>query len=258
MPDFLAKLIADAQKRINAGYYDVSETLKHQPISLKRAIKSAKHNAIIAEIKPISPARGPLRPGIDPEDAAVRLEKGGATGLSVLTEPDNFGGSLECLRRVRSRVGIPLLMKDIIVAKTQIQAARRYGADCILLIDSVFSKHRVVPLEELLQFAHESGVEVLLETHDKDELDRALKSEADIIGVNNRNLETLEIDLLTTNRLLGDVHEHGEKMIISESGIETSADIRKLRQVAIYGFLIGSSLMLSNDLESKVREFVLA
>lgn len=258
MPDFLGKLIDDAQKRVDAGYYSVLETVEHQPISLKRAIKSAKNNAIIAEIKPISPVRGPLRPEIDVEDTAIKLERGGATGLSVLTEPDNFGGSLESLRKVRRRVIIPLLMKDIVVDKTQIQAAKRYGADCILLIESVFSKHPVIPLDDLVQFAHESNLEVLLETHDKDELDRALKSEADIIGVNNRNLATLEIDLLTTKRLLENIRDRGDKTIISESGIETSADLRTLRQVAIDGFLIGSSLMLSNDLEGKIREFVLA
>ena len=258
MPDFLSKLIDDAQKRIYAGYYSVLETVEHQPISLKSAIKSAKNNAIIAEIKPISPVRGPLRPEIDAEDTAIKLERGGATGLSVLTEPDNFGGSIESLRKVRRRVSIPLLMKDIVVDKTQIQAAKRYGADCILLIESVFSKHPAMPLDELLQFAHESNLEVLLETHNKDELDRALKSEADIIGVNNRNLATLEIDLLTTTRLLENLTDRGGKTIISESGIETSADIRKLRHVALDGFLIGSSLMLSDDLEGKIREFVLA
>ena len=261
MPDFLSKLIDDAQKRIYAGYYSVLETVEHQPISLKSAIKSAKNNAIIAEIKPISPVRGPLRPEIDAEDTAIKLERGGATGLSVLTEPDNFGGSIESLRKVRRRVSIPLLMKDIVVDKTQIQAAKRYGADCILLIESVFSKHPAMPLDELdelLQFAHESNLEVLLETHNKDELDRALKSEADIIGVNNRNLATLEIDLLTTTRLLENLTDRGDKTIISESGIETSADIRKLRHVALDGFLIGSSLMLSDDLEGKIREFVLA
>ena len=258
MPDFLSKLIDDAQKRIYAGYYIVLETVEHQPISLKSAIKSAKNNAIIAEIKPISPVRGPLRPEIDAEATAIKLERGGATGLSVLTETDNFGGSIESLRKVRRRVSIPLLMKDIVVDKTQIQAAKRYGADCILLIESVFSKHPAMPLDELLQFAHESNLEVLLETHNKHGLDRALKSEADIIGVNNRNLATLEIDLLTTTRLLENLTDRGGKTIISESGIETSADIRKLRHVALDGFLIGSSLMLSDDLEGKIREFVLA
>lgn len=257
MPDFLAKLISDAEKRVQAGYYSTSQTIEHEPMSLKRALRSANRNAIIAEIKPISPARGPLRPEIDPEEAAIKLERGGATGLSILTEPDNFGGSIESLRKVRGRVGIPLLMKDIVIDKVQIRAAERSGADCVLLIGSVFSKHRTPPLGELLRFAHDRNLEVLLEVHDKEELDRALKSEADIIGVNNRNLATLEIDLLTTIRLLENLENHGDKTIISESGIETSADIQKLKHM-VDGFLVGSSLMLSEDFESKVREFVIA
>jgi len=269
MPDFLAGLISDARKRVQADYYSISRIIDHKPISLKHALRSASGNAIIAEIKPISPARGALRPEIDPETAAMELEKGGAVGLSILTEPNNFGGALQNLQKVRGRVHIPLLMKDIIIDEAQIQAAERSGADCVLLIESVFSKHRVGSLEKLLEFAHDMNLEVLLEVHDREELGRALESEGDIIGVNNRNLATLEIDLLTTPRLLGDQEvlvapwrelfnrKRANKTIITESGIETSADIRKLKHV-VDGFLVGSSIMLSEDLESKVRELVLA
>lgn len=259
MPDdFLVKLIADAQRRVKAGYYSNLESLEHRPISLNGAIKSAKHNAIIAEIKPVSPARGPLRSDVDPEKTAVMMERGGAAGLSVLTEPDNFGGSLENLRKIRRTVILPLLMKDIVIDQSQIRAAGLCGADCVLLIESVFSKHRVALVEELMKFAHKLNLEVLLEVHDRAELNRALNSEADIIGVNNRNLASLQIDLLTTSRLLEGIPSRLEKTIISESGIETSADLRKLRHPAVDGFLIGSSLMLSDDLEGKLREFVLA
>ncbi len=258
MPDFLSKLINDARNRIRSGYYYVNESLEHRPISLKRVIKSAHGNAIIAEIKPISPALGPLRPEIDPVEAAVELMKGGAVALSILTEPDNFGGSLENLRRIRSHVNIPLLMKDIIVDKAQIQAASKIGADCILLIESVFSKHGIASLEDMIDKAHRSRLEVLLEVHNEEELSRALKSHADIVGVNNRNLATLQIDLHTTTRLMSGIAQRGDKVLISESGLETADDIRKLKSTAVDGFLIGSSIMLSQDLESKVREFVLA
>lgn len=264
MSDFLAKLISDARKRIEADYYSVSSIIDHKPFSLSRALRSASGNAIIAEIKPISPARGPLRPGIDAETAATELERGGAAGLSILTEPDNFGGSLQNLQRVRRRVGIPILMKDIVIDKAQIKAAKQSGADCVLLIEAIFSKHLLGSIDELLQFAHDIQLEVLLEVNDREELGRALESEADIIGINNRNLETLEIDPLTTSRLLEDREVlntwrelFNTKPIISESGFETSADIRKLKQV-VDGFLVGSSIMLSADLESKVRELVLA
>lgn len=256
MPDFLSKLIEDARRRVNTGYYDVRETVAHEPVSLKRALKLAHNNAIIAEIKPISPALGPLRPSIDPVDAAIKLAKGGAVALSVLTEPDNFGGKIENLRRIRENVNLPLLMKDIIVHKTQIHAGKKSGADCVLLIKSIFSSRPA--LEDLIQETHRNQLEVLLEVHSEDELEMALASEADIIGVNNRNLTTLETDLNTTARLLRKINERYGKILISESGFESANDIRKLKPGTVDGYLIGSSIMLSEDLERKVREFVLA
>lgn len=258
MPDLLDKLINDATVRIKAGYYNITDTVEHQPTSLKRAIKSAQSNAIIAEIKPISPARGPLRPGMDPAETAAKLSRGGAVALSVLTEPDNFGGSLENLRLIRPIVDLPLLMKDIIIDRAQIVAGRKLGADCVLLIESVLSRHPVVPSKELILEAHENQLEVLLEVHNQAELDKALKSDTDIVGVNNRNLATLETDLSTTSRLLGKSTQRAGKVLISESGFETANDIRKVKSATVDGFLIGSSIMVSPDLENKVREFVLA
>lgn len=258
MPDFLAKLVEDARRRVSAGYYDVTEALNHEPTSLKRAIRAAERNAIIAEIKPISPARGPLRPEINPVEAAVKLAKGGAVALSVLTEPDNFGGNIHNLAAVRQSVILPLLMKDIIIDEAQILAGRRSGADCILLIESVFSEHSTESTDKMIQDAHRNSLEVLLEVHNEDELGRALGSEADIIGINNRNLTTLETDLRTTTSLLEKRATRTTKLLISESGFESASDIRKVKPAAVDGFLIGSSIMLATDLESKVREFVLA
>ncbi len=258
MPDVLSKLIDDAIRRVDAGYYNIREDVKHIPLSLKRVIRYAENNAIIAEIKPISPALGPLRPRIDPVEAATKLAKGGAVALSILTEPDNFGGNIEFMRRIRAKVNLPLLMKDIIVHRTQIQAGKKTGADCVLLIESVFSKHSIDSLDHLVKEAHGNQLEVLLEVHTEDELGKALESEADIIGINNRNLTTLETDLDTTTRLLGKIGERAGKVLISESGFETASDIRKVKPAIVDGFLIGSSIMLSQDLESKVREFVLA
>jgi indole-3-glycerol phosphate synthase len=258
MPDFLDRLVEDAKVRIRAGYYDTRESAAHKPVSLKSAMKSATNNAIIAEIKPVSPALGPLRLILDPVDAATKLAKGGAIALSVLTEPDNFGGSLSNLLQIRRHVSIPLLMKDIIVDKSQIKAGARGGADCVLLIESAFSRQPANSLSKIIDIAHNYQLEVLLEVHNKDELDRALKSRADIIGVNNRNLETLETDLGTTAKVMSAVHDRAGKLIISESGFAKAEDIRQIKSMAVDGFLIGSSIMLSQDLESKVREFVLA
>jgi len=257
MENFLNKLVDDAEKRIREGYYDLNETTQHKPISLSRQIKNAPRNAIIAEIKPISPALGPLKPEIDAADAALKLQQGGAIGLSILTEPDNFGGSLANLLHVRSRTNLPILMKDIIIDNKQITTARKGGADCILLIHSIFSEIRPQSLlNQLMKAAHELQLEVLLEVHNENEFQDALSSSAEIIGVNNRNLRTLKIDLDTTARILTN-SKSTQKTIISESGLETADDIRRIKS-SVDGFLIGSSIMLSENPESKVREFVLA
>jgi indole-3-glycerol phosphate synthase len=195
---------------------------------------------------------------MDPVDAAIKLAKGGAVALSVLTEPDNFGGKIENLQRIRRNVNLPLLMKDIIIHRSQIHAGKKSGADCILLIESVFSAHPTPSLEGLIHEAHQDRLEVVLEVHSEEELQKALESEADIIGVNNRNLATLETDINTTARLVGKMNQRAGKVLISESGFENANDIRKLKPSTVDGFLIGSSIMLSEDLESKVREFVLA
>ena len=258
MPDFLAKLIEDAKKRVQSGYYGIHEGVSHQPVSLTRAIKSAQRNAIIAEVKPVSPARGPLRPDFDPIKAAIQMEAGGAVALSVLTEPDNFGGSLEKLRQIREHIRLPLLMKDIIIHERQIEAGKKVGADSILLIESAFSRYPIASLSRMIHCAHDSRLEVLLEVHDADELQRALNSEADMVGLNNRNLATLETDITATTRLMAAADRDTEKVLISESGFESAEDIRKVKTTRVDGFLIGSSIMLAGDLERKVREFVLA
>jgi indole-3-glycerol phosphate synthase len=258
MPDLLDKLIDDATKRIAAGYYDIKYPIEHEPLSLRRAIRAAQKNAIIAEIKPASPSLGPIRPTANPVETAVSLANGGAVALSILTEPDNFGGNIENLQRIRAKVNLPLLMKDIIIDDAQIHAGRKAGADCILLIESVFSKCPFVSLNDMINKAHQNKLEVILEVHNKIELEKALKSEADIVGINNRDLATLHTDINTTIRLLDEGSRPGDKMLISESGFETADDIRRVKLAPVAGFLIGSSIMLSPDLESKVREFVFA
>jgi len=258
MPDLFAKLVSDARVRVRKGYYDVKETSFHKPISLKRAVKSAERNAVIAEIKPASPARGLLRPDIDPVNTARRMVDGGAIALSVVTEPDNFGGSLESLRTIREHVELPLLMKDIVIHEKQIEAAAKVGADSILLIESIFSKYPISSLARMIRLAHELQLEVLLEVHGEDELLRSLNSEADLVGVDNRNLSTLETNLETTIRLMAKAGGYPGKVLISESGFESAEDIRRVKPSRVDGFLIGSSIMLAEDVERKVREFVLA
>jgi indole-3-glycerol phosphate synthase len=230
----------------------------HKPLSLKRAITSARNNAIIAEIKPASPSLGKLRINLDPVDTAMKMVNGGAIALSVLTEPDNFAGSLANLLKVRRRVTVPLLMKDIIINSRQIEAGIRVGADAVLLIHSALQRNDANSVSELIEFAHDRGAEVLLEVHDEAELGSALKSEADVIGVNNRNLETLQTDLDTTVRLISSRQNRSGKCVVSESGFARAEDVQRLKSSVVDGFLIGSSIMMSENLERKVREFVMA
>lgn len=258
MPDFLAKLVDDARKRVQSGYYDSEKEIPHKPVDVKASIKSSERNAIIAEIKPASPSHGPLRPQIDPVHAATEMMNGGAVALSILTEPDNFSGSLENLRKVREHIQLPLLMKDIIIHENQIEAARRIGADIVLLIEPIFSRYPISSLARLIRRAHESHLQVLVEVHGEQELKRALNSEADIVGLNNRDLSTLKTNLETTLRLAPKRRERNGKLLISESGFESAEDIRRVKPAGVDGFLIGSSIMRADDLEMKVREFVLA
>jgi indole-3-glycerol phosphate synthase len=149
-------------------------------------------------------------------------------------------------------------MKDMIIHERQIEAGSKAGADSILLIESAFFNYPIASLSRMIRCAHDSQLEVLLEVHNGDELRRALNSEADIVGLNNRNLSTLETDLTTTARLMAEADRDTDKVLISESGFESAEDLRKVKTARVDGFLIGSSIMLSEDLERKVREFVLA
>ncbi|MEM0313788.1 MAG: indole-3-glycerol-phosphate synthase [Candidatus Bathyarchaeia archaeon] len=258
MADFLDTLIADALETVHSGYYNV-EAERHLPkLSLKEAIAKCKHAPIIAEIKPASPTSGMLRKIACHVEVAKAMEAGGAVGISVLTEPKHFAGSLECLTHVKQHTSLPVLMKDIIVDPVQVEAAASMGADAILLIYPAFERnHLKHSLEYFIQLAHSKGLEVLLETHNEKEFAAAVKTEADLIGINNRNLATLQVDLNTTKAILSKRDANG-KIVVSESGIRTAEDIRLLRTYGAEAFLVGSVIMLAENIEEKVRELVMA
>jgi indole-3-glycerol phosphate synthase len=181
------------------------------------------------------------------------MEAGGAIGISVLTEPERFGGSLQALAQVKRSVRIPVLMKDIIVDKAQIETAAHIGADVVLLIHSAVTDK----VDELIDFAHYFGLEVLLETHTIGQFKAALATKADLIGINNRDLKTLKVDLNVTARVLAKTRPNG-RIVVSESGIETADHVRFLRRCGADAFLVGSSIMLAEDIKQKVRELVMA
>jgi indole-3-glycerol phosphate synthase len=250
--NFIYTLAESARKTVSEGYYRVDEVnLPHR--SLAAAIRSSKRIPIITEVKFRSPAEGSLRDRDDPAEIAAKYERGGATGISVLTEPKHFEGSIEYLVRVKKAVSLPVLMKDIIVDPIQVEAARRIGADAVLLMASIFSAGLSdLPLDAMTDLAHSKGLEVLLEAHTRDEYLAAIHSSADVIGINNRNLETLEVSLETSRLLLRE--GKASKTVISESGLSRRSELLELRSLGADGFLVGSSLMRSKDIEEAVRE----
>ena len=253
--NFMVKLVQAAQRAVARGYYSVEGKRRAKRRSLVRAIRDSERVAVIAEVKFSSPSEGRLRKSGDARGIARAYEKGGAVGISVLTAPEHFDGSLTYLSEVKRSVRIPVLMKDIIVDPLQLDAAHVAGADAILLIANIFVNRLVDrELEEFIAHSHSRGLEVLLEAHTKDEYELALKSSADIVGINNRNLETLETSLETSEALLRSF-DH-QKPVICESGISSRNEILTLRTFGADGFLVGSALMRSSNPESLLRELL--
>jgi len=257
MSDFLDTLAMDASRTVDSGYYRSLKASKQVKASFKAAILTCKANAVISEIKAASPSAGTIRSSVNPAAVAQSMQRGGAVGLSVLTEPKHFNGSLSALSQAREAVNLPILMKDIVIVLDQIDAASKVGANAVLLIQALFDRGCCeVAVDKAIAYAHSLGLEVLLETHTEAEYAKALESKADLIGINNRNLATLKIDLNTTKTILQKHGKGGKKTVISESGIKSAADLRFLRGSGADAFLIGSSIMLTDDVESKVKEFV--
>ncbi len=250
---FLERLVKDTIKDIDKGYYNLNLRVYHHNPKLSEVILNSKNTPIISEIKFASPLVGIIREYRDPVKIAKDMISAGAIGISVLTN-SAFKGLLNYLINVRIAINAPILMKDIIIDKIQIDAASRSGADCVLLIYSIFRDYYSNNLEELIEYAHKNNLEVLLEVHDKEELSKALTLDVDIIGINNRDLKTMEIDIGNTERLLS--NKVIDKIVISESGINTADDIRRLYRVGVKGFLVGSSIMRSDNIKDKLSELV--
>jgi indole-3-glycerol phosphate synthase len=206
---------------------------------------------VIAEIKRASPSEGTIAPGADPVAVAGSYLRGGARAISVLTERDSFGGSLENLRRVRAaNPETPLLMKDFIVDPYQLAQAVSAGADAVLLMVSVLGEE----ISRYLDLAQARGLTALVEVHDEDEMEIATAAGATLIGVNNRNLRTMEVSLATSERLIASAPPSAT--LITESGIKTAADIARLRTLGYRGFLVGTTLMRSSAPETALRNLI--
>lgn len=214
--------------------------------------------ALIAEVKKASPSAGVIREDFDPVTIARQYEAAGASCLSVLTDEMFFQGSLQYLKDIRSSVALPLLRKDFIIDERQVLQAVEWGADAILLIVAILEDSQ---LKHLMSLASGSGLSVLVEVHDEEELERAIQCGARLIGVNNRNLKTFQVDLATTERLASRLAAHtsfleGCPILVAESGIHTAQDVHRLADCGARAILVGESLMRHRDISAKVSDLL--
>jgi len=233
----LEKLLAEAEPVRDAYAYLLREISGQIPV--------------IAEIKRKSPSEGEILPELELEQWAEQYEQAGARAISVLAEPDYFGGSLDDLTRVKRACTLPVLCKDFIFTSFQILCARIYGADLVLLIVRILEKEK---LFELYKLAKELGMTPLVELHNQKELEIALELGARWLGINNRDLESLKIDLNTTRELLPLIP--GDRIIISESGFSKREELEEFWEMGVQGFLIGTSILKSENPFQKLRELV--
>lgn len=261
MSDTLAKITADTARHVAAckirrplAEVEKAARTADAPRGFARALKAtiaAGRYGLIAEIKKASPSKGLIRPDFDPPSLARAYERGGATCLSVLTDEPYFQGKDEFLVQARTATRLPVLRKDFMIDPYQIVEARALGADCVLLIMACLSDTLA---GELAQLAHRWGMDVLVEVHDAPELERALRIETDLVGVNNRNLKTLAVDLSTTEQLAPRVPR--DRVLVAESGLGSPADLARMARVGASAFLIGESFMRKPDVEAAVREIL--
>lgn len=260
-PDILKKILQRKAEEITEraqrlSMRELSQQVEGAPPvrSFSNAIAkriSTNQLAIIAEIKKASPSKGVLRGNFHPVAIARSYEKGGATCLSVLTDHDFFQGSESDLRMARGACELPILRKDFIIDPYQVYEARVIGADCILLIAAALGD---TLMAELAQLAEHLNMDVLVEVHDAEELERALALNTLLIGINNRNLRNFEAKLETTLSLLPQIP--ADRLVVTESGIHTSTDIMKMKQAGVSAFLIGETFIRAADPGLRLAELL--
>jgi indole-3-glycerol phosphate synthase len=216
-----------------------------------KALSQGKDIRLIAEVKKASPSKGVIRADFDPVKIADIYQESGAACLSVLTEKRFFQGDLAYLGQIRKQVDLPLLRKDFIIDEYQIHEARAFGADAVLLIAACLERGQ---MQEYLSIASGLGLDVLVESHTYKELDKSLLAGAVLVGINNRNLMTFEVALQTTLDLLKDIPD--DRVVVSESGIKTRADVVMLQKAGVDAILVGESLMREQDIGKKVKELL--
>ena len=248
--DILDNFIDAAKQSISEGYYKNAVKYTGKKVSLAKKLR-AQEFSLITEIKHASPAGEYSFDNIDVEKTAKDFLECGADAISVVVEPKIFKGHLENIA-VAKKTGLPVLFKDFIFTHEQIDAAANAGADAMLLVATVINRVNG-NMDELIAYAHSKGLEVLLETYDAQEMQMAVKTDADILGINNRDLRTLKVDLNRTAEILGTVGKV-DRPVISESGIQGSKDVRFVRKFGVKGVLVGTSIWKAPNLREKVKE----
>ena len=254
LDDIIKKTREDLEKRkVDYPVEWLGRSLAFNPFApkdVKSALCATEENPyrIIAEVKKASPSKGIIREDFDPLTIAQAYEKGGADSLSVLTEPHFFQGDKEYLGMIRRYVSIPLLRKDFIVDKYQLVEALAYGADYVLLIAMALSRKE---LKELYEYARHLGLDVLVEVHNKTDLVKAIFAGAEIIGINHRNLETFEMDMSLSEKLIPLIPNG--KIIVAESGINDHETVVELSKVGADAFLVGEHFMRQDDITAAIK-----
>jgi len=254
MTTILDKIIAEKHSVVKELYNRKEELQSNEVPTNKRSfinkIENSDSLSIIAEFKRASPSKGDINNNLDPQQQALNYEIFGADAISVLTDGPFFKGSYQDLQAVREVVDLPILCKDFIIDSIQIDFAKHYGADIILLIVAALTDEQ---LSELYKYAVEKDLEVLVEVHNEEELERALKTDAKLIGVNNRNLKTFEVSLDITEKLAPIIKESGRYMV-SESGIATLEDVERVTISGARAILVGETFMRASNLEETLKQ----
>jgi indole-3-glycerol phosphate synthase len=243
--------VAELKERLVQSELEETVALAPEPRDFISALRDGGSPAVIAEIKKASPSAGLIRPDFDVQALSESYEKEGAAAISVITEEDFFQGKLEYLEKAREVVSLPLLCKDFILDPIQVLRARAAGADAVLLITAILGQELLV---QLLEMAYSLGMVCLVEIHDAEELARVLETNARIIGINNRDLRTFQVNLDTTLILRSSVPP--DRVIVSESGIQHHRDLQELAAAGVDAVLVGTSLMRAEDPGRKLRELM--
>jgi len=259
-PDILNRIVARKREEINESINRVTTermieltNFADKTRGFYNALTTKANNsksAVIAEIKKASPSKGLMCENFDPIKIAKSYENGGASCLSILTDRDFFQGDPQDLIKARAVVSIPVIRKDFIIHPYQVYESRAMGADCILLIVSCLKDEELKSLSDL---AISLTMDVLVEVHDLSELKRALKLNLPMIGINNRNLRSFDVDLQTTIKLLEEIDD--DKLVITESGIKSRNDVALMHEHNVYGFLIGEAFMRQSNPGKQLKEF---